>query len=282
VTGAGLSLDGVRVHRADRDILHIDRLSVAPQEFLAVLGRNGAGKSTLLRVCCGLLRPTTGQVRLDGRDPAGPGAPTVRRAIGYLPQSAEYNPDLPLTVEEVVRLGRAARRGLLRRFTREDREATRRWLDHVGLTPLRRRTFRTLSGGEQQKALLARAMVQRPSLLLLDEPGAHLDLDWRRRLTDLIERIYRETRLTVVMVSHDVGLIPACCTTVALMDDGRIAARGAPEEVLDARRLTELYGCPVHVWEHEGRHQAVAASDADRPHTGASRDEGEASEQWTI
>jgi iron complex transport system ATP-binding protein len=259
MAGSKLQLDGVRVHRSGRDVLALKHLDVPAGEFLAVLGRNGAGKSTLLQVCCGLTRPTSGTVRLDERDLIGRGAPAVRRAIGYLPQAAEYNADLPLTVEEVIRLGRTARRGLLRRFTRDDREATLNWLSHVGLAALRRRTFRTLSGGEQQKALLARAMVQEPSLLLLDEPGAFLDLDWRRRLTDLVDHIYRERPLTVVMVSHDVSLIPACCTRVALMADGRVVADGAPGEVLRERHLTELYGCPVRVWEREGRRHAVAS-----------------------
>ena len=262
--GAGLRLEGVSVRRGPRDILNIGVLSAPPGEFLAVIGRNGAGKTTLLHVCCGLLAPTRGRVLVNEEEARGMRLPRLRQRIGYLPQAADYNADLPLTVEEVVRLGRAARRGLLRRFNKEDHEVTQRWIDHLGLADFRRRTFRTLSGGEQQKVLLARAMAQEPALLLLDEPGAHLDIDWRRRLTETIESIYLETRVTVVMVSHDVALIPACCTRVALMDAGRLTACGRPDEVLDSATLSGLYGCPVDVWERHGVRYA-AAQGRDKP-----------------
>ena len=265
MNGAGLRLEGVRVRRARRDILNIELLEAPPGEFLAVIGRNGAGKTTLLNLCCGLLAPTRGRVFINGHELRGMQMPRLRQMIGYLPQAADYNADLPLTVEEVVRLGRAARRGLLRRFNTEDRAIAERWIEHLGLADFRRRTFRTLSGGEQQKVLLARAMAQEPALLLLDEPGAHLDIDWRRRLTDTIEGIYLETRVTVVMVSHDVALIPACCTRVALMDAGRLIASGPPDEALDPAALSALYRCPVDVWERHGVRYAAAQSRDKRP-----------------
>ena len=263
--GAELRLEGVRVHRARRDILNIELLEAPPGEFLAVIGRNGAGKTTLLNLCCGLLAPTRGRVLMNGHELRGMQMPRLRQMIGYLPQAADYNADLPLTVEEVVRLGRAARRGLLRRFNTEDRAIAERWIEHLGLADFRRRTFRTLSGGEQQKVLLARAMAQEPALLLLDEPGAHLDIDWRRRLTDTIESIYVDTRVTVMMVSHDVALIPACCTRVALMDAGRVIASGRPGDVLDPATLSALYRSPVDVWERHGVRYAAAQSRDKRP-----------------
>jgi len=262
MNGARLRLEAIRVHRAGRDLLDIDLLEVPPGEVLAVIGRNGAGKTTLLSVCCGLLRPTAGRVLINALTLRGPCAPRRRQVIGYLPQTADYNADLPLTVEEIVRLGRAARRGLLRRFTGADRDIAAWWIERLGLTELRRRTFRTLSGGEQQKALLARAMAQEPALLLLDEPGAHLDLDWRRRLTDTIESIYVETGVTILMVSHDVALIPPCCTRVALMDAGRVIQSGAPAHVLTQTNLSRLYRCPVKVWERNGVRHAAARGGA--------------------
>ncbi|MFW6107748.1 MAG: ABC transporter ATP-binding protein [bacterium] len=254
MSGARLLLEAVRVRRGRGTILDVDRLAVAAGEFVAVVGRNGAGKTTLLNVCCGLAGPGGGRVELDGR----PLSPRLRQQIGYLPQAAEYNAGLPLTVREVVRLGRAARRGLLRRFRRLDDQRTAEWLDRLGLGPLGGRTFRTLSGGEQQKALLARAMVQEPALLLLDEPGAYLDVDWRRRLTDTIEAIYLETGLTVLMVSHEVGLVPACCTRVVLMKAGRVVTSGPPDEALSPERLSALYGCRIEVREQAGRRHVVS------------------------
>jgi len=261
VRGAGLRIEDVRVRRARRDILDIGLMEAEPGEFLAVLGRNGAGKTTLLNLCCGLLAPTRGRVLLDGSELRGARTPRLRQMIGYLPQTADYNADLPLTVEEVVRLGRVARRGLLRRLNEEDRAITVRCIERLGLANMRLRTFRTLSGGEQQKVLLARAMAQQPQLLLLDEPGAHLDIDWRRRLTQTIEAIYLETRVTVVMVSHDVALIPGCCTRVALMDAGRPVVFGRPGDVLESPALSALYRCPIDVWERQGVRYAAARRD---------------------
>ncbi len=258
MSGAQLRLEKVVVRRSHRDLLHVERLDVEAGDFLAVIGRNGAGKTTLLNLCCGLLAPTRGRVLLDGVELRGRQRPRLCQRIGYLPQATDYNADLPLTVKEVVRIGRAARRGLLRRFTPEDEAIVDRWTALLGLADFRRRTFRTLSGGEQQKVLLARAMAQEPDLLLLDEPGAHLDIDWRRRLTDTIEDIYLQTGITVVMVSHDIALIPRCCTRVALMEGGRITATGPPDAVLTPATLSEMYGCPVDVWERHGVRYATA------------------------
>ncbi len=263
--GAHLRLEGVAVRRGRRDLLRIERLDVGAGDFLAIVGRNGAGKTTLLNLCCGLLAPTSGRVLVDGFELRGMRRTRLCQQIGYLPQATDYNADLPLTVGEVVRIGRAARRGLLRRFTPDDDAIADQWIKRLGLADLRRRTFRTLSGGEQQKVLLARAMVQEPNLLLLDEPGAHLDIDWRRRLTDTVEDIYRETQITVIMVSHDVALIPVRCTQVALMERGRLVAGGPPEAMLTPATLSEMYGCPVDVWERHGVRYAATYRRANTP-----------------
>ena len=257
-----LFLEGVRVSRGGRDILDVPALGVEPGECLGVVGVNGAGKTTLLRACAGLLRPTAGAVWLDGANLAAAGGWSLarhRRAIGYMAQAADYNAHLPLTVLEVVAMGRAGRAGLLRPLGRGDRLAVDAWVERLGLAPLARRTFATLSGGEQQKALLARAMAQEPGLLLLDEPGASLDLAWRSRLVALLEAVVRETGVTVVMVSHETGLLPSCCGRVALMRAGRVLRTGPPGETLTPEALAEVYGCPVEVAEVQGRRFAVAA-----------------------
>ncbi|MFW6108492.1 MAG: ABC transporter ATP-binding protein [bacterium] len=261
MSGARLELRGVEVRRGGRRILAVDALAVAPGKFLGVVGVNGAGKTTLLRVCGALLRPSAGQVSLDGVDVASalPWRRTAaRRAVGYVPQATDYNAHLPLTVEEVVGTGRDGRRGLLRRRTQEDRRLVQQWVQRLGLEALAGRTFRSLSGGEQQKALIARAMVQQPSLLLLDEPAANLDLDWKARIIRLLEELYRACHLTIVMVSHETGMLPASCGRVALMRAGRVLRAGPPEAVLTPAALAAVYGCPVTVAEVQGRRQAVA------------------------
>jgi len=262
LTPASVRLHGVAVVRGGRCVLDVSALEVAPGECLGVVGVNGAGKTTLLRLCAGLLRPTSGAVWVGDTNLAAAGSwrlTRLRAAIGYVPQATEYNGHLPLTVEEVVAMGRAGRAGLLRRLGPADREAVRAWSERLGLGPLAARTFPTLSGGEQQKVLLARAMAQEPGLLLLDEPGANLDLDWKARLVALLEEVVGATGVTVVMVSHETGLLPACCTRVALMRAGRILRLGPPGDVLTADALAETYGCPVEVAAVHGRRYAVAA-----------------------
>jgi len=262
LTPAAVCLREVTVVRAGRRILDIPALDVHQGECLGVVGVNGAGKTTLLRLCAGLLRPTSGAVWLNGASLAAIGAwglTRLRAAIGYLPQATDYNAHLPLTLEEVVAMGRAGCTGLLRRLGPADRECVRGWMERLGLAPLAGRTFPTLSGGEQQKVLLARAMVQEPGLLLLDEPGANLDLDWKARLVGLLEEVVGATGVTVVMVSHETGLLPACCTRVALMRAGRVLRLGRPAEVLTADALADVYGCPIEVAEVQGRRHAVAS-----------------------
>lgn len=256
-----LHLRGVHVRRGGRAILAVDELAVAAGEFLGIVGVNGAGKTTLLRVCGGLVRPSSGQVLLDGVDLATASAwqrTVLRRSVGYVPQATDYNAHLPLTVEEVVGMGRDGRRGLLRWRTAEDRRAVSQWMQRLGLDALAARTFRTLSGGEQQKVLIARAMVQEPTLLLLDEPAANLDLDWKARIIGLLSALYQSCGVTVVMVSHETGILPACCGRVALMRAGRVLRAGPPGDVLTPEALAAAYGCAVDVAEVCGRRHAVA------------------------
>jgi iron complex transport system ATP-binding protein len=258
-----------RRHRTrTRPILDIGHLRIEPNHFVGVVGRNGAGKSTLLHVLAGLIRPTAGLVRHDGTCITtldGWRLSRLRRYVGLVPQVTEYHADLPLTVREVVQMGCAAPAGLLRAVPADARARVGVWLDRLGLSSLDRRTFRSLSGGEQQKVLLARAMVPDPRLLLLDEPGANLDMDWKERLVECLEDVLRERPLTVVMVSHETHLLPAACDRVVLIEAGRVVRGGPPDETLTPQVLSALYGCPVQVVSVNGRRHAVAGPDTTSP-----------------
>jgi len=263
VNDVAISLDDVAVHRSGQEILRVERLVVPHRGFLGVVGPNGAGKTTLLAVCSGLLRPDRGEVTVLGRCVSA--LPSwrrteLRRRIAWVPQQSEYNAEVPLTVREVVSLGRVGPRGLLRPLTGEDRACADGWIDRLGLSALAARTFRSLSGGEQQKVLIARAMTQEPRILLLDEPGAGLDMDWKERVVRLLERLHAEHPITVIMVSHETGLLPACTTEVALMRDGRMLAVGARGDVLTPTHLAGVFGCPIEVVTRLGRTWAVAAA----------------------
>lgn len=244
MTGGSLMLSDVRLSRSQRAILQIDRLDIAPGAFVGIIGANGAGKTTLLKVCAGLVKPDRGAVRLDGGDLTRLGSwrkCALRRRIGYIPQSADYHAELPFTVREVVAMGRTSVRPLLTGLRREDYRLVDHWVDVLGLADRRRQTFRSLSDGEQQKALIARAMVQQPRILMLDEPCANLDFTWKYQISEVVEQLYRETGMTVLMVSHDTSVLPPVCRRVILLADGCLLGDGGVEEVLSPDGLRRAY-----------------------------------------
>jgi ABC-type cobalamin/Fe3+-siderophores transport system ATPase subunit len=252
MTGGSVSLSGVQVRRSGRMILGIDRLDIPSGAFVGIIGENGAGKTTLLHVCGGLIRATEGAVKLDGNDLTrlGPWRKSaLRKRIGYVPQSTQYNPELPFTTREVVAMGRTSVRPLMAPLGRADHAIVDRWIEVLGLSDRRRQTFRSLSGGEKQKVLIARAMAQEPRILMLDEPCANLDFHWRYQISEIVERLYHQTGITVLMVSHDTGALPPRCRRLILLQDGRILADGQAEDVLT---------CDVLCRAYRGRLEAVA------------------------
>jgi iron complex transport system ATP-binding protein len=260
MSGGLVNLSGVEVRRRGRLILSVERLEIGSGAFVGVLGTNGAGKTTLLKVCCGLIGPGRGEVRFDGVDLGslgGWGKSGLRRRIGYVPQSAEYNAELPFTLREVVAMGRASVRGLLGRLERGDYEVVDEWIERLGLAGRGKQTFRSLSGGEQQKGLIARAMVQEPEILMLDEPCSNLDFKWKYEITEIIDELYREAGITIVMVSHETSLLPAGCGRLVLLDEGRVVADGGVEEILGSAAFERAYGCRVEILHIGGRRYTV-------------------------
>ncbi len=224
-----LILSNICVKRAGRIILNIENLQIKAGDFVGIIGTNGAGKTTLLKFCCGLIKPNAGMIKFDGMDLANLSAwskTNLRKHIGYIPQQAEYNPDLPFTLREVVAMGRTSIKPLLQKLGKEDYEIVDGWIDKLGLSENRNQTFRSLSGGEQQKALIARAMAQKPRILMLDEPCSNLDFNWKYQITDIIEQLYNDMNITVLMVSHDTSLLPACCRRAVLLHKGNLIADG--------------------------------------------------------
>jgi iron complex transport system ATP-binding protein len=223
-------------------------LAVAPGELLAVLGPNGAGKTTLLKAMARLLRPTRGTVLLDGKDvwASGPGRTAV--AAAYVPQVLA--PDWPFTVREFVALGRAPHRGWWRPLTAGDYRVIDGALEHLGLAALRSRVVTDLSGGEWQRARLARALAQAPRVLLLDEPTAHLDPRFQYELLCAARGLARDEGLAVVLTTHDLNLIGPWVDRVALLAGGGIRAEGPPDAVLTAPLLAAAYGAPLAVAPH--------------------------------
>ncbi|NOX61825.1 MAG: ABC transporter ATP-binding protein [Chloroflexi bacterium] len=231
-----------------RAVLENVSLEVREGQILALVGVNGAGKTTLLRALARLLTPRSGTVLIHGRDAARLSAREAARQIGLTPQQSGAM--WPLTVEEVVALGRAAHRGWLLPLTARDRAVIERVLEQTDLLALRERAITTLSGGEKQRALIARALVQEPAILLLDEPTANLDLRYQDMILALAQRLAMEQGLAVVVSIHDLNLAARYAQRVALLAEKQVLAIGSPDEVFTEETLTRAYGAPIVVTRH--------------------------------
>lgn len=225
-------------------------LQIPAGEITAVLGPNGSGKTTLLRLLLGLLRPQQGQVLIAGCPQESYSRRHLSRLIGLVPQE-EHIP-FDFTILEYVLMGRAPYLGPLEMPGEEDCRAARAALDTAGLAHLQDRFLPTLSGGERQLATVARALAQKPRILLLDEPAAHLDLGNKSRLLDIMRALAAEG-VTQVLTTHDPNLAASVAGFAVLMRHGQILDAGPPEVVLTSEKLSATYGVPVQVFQVDGR-----------------------------
>lgn len=242
-----LKIENLSVDYGSRRVLHEVTLSVQSGEILALIGPNGAGKSTLIRAASGVI-PFSGQVRTNG-DPFRALTPIQRaRYIAVVPQAISLPP--AFTVWETVLMGRTPHLGFLGQASRADEELARRALERVRADELSERRVGELSGGESQRVLLARALCQSTPILLLDEPTAHLDLQYQVSLLELVRRLVREDNLAVLIALHDLNLAARYADRIALMVAGEIIALGPPRQVLTPELISHAYSLPVEVVEH--------------------------------
>ncbi len=245
-------------------------LTVAPGEFVAVIGPNGAGKSTLVKVLLGLLPLSGGEARILGRAPG-----EANQEIGYLPQRRSFDPGLRVRGIDVVRLGLDGDRWgvplpLVSRWSRRRKEEDERLAEVLGLvgaTGYARRPVGHVSGGEQQRLLIAQALVRRPALMLLDEPLDSLDLPNQASVAALISGICRDRGVTVLLVAHDVNPILSYLDRVVYIAGGGAVA-GTPHEVIRSDILSRLYGTPIEVLTtSDGRLVIVGQPEAPAHHS---------------
>ncbi len=264
-----IELSGAAAALGGRGIFRDVELHVGKGQFVAVLGPNGAGKSTLMRVILGLIRLEAGSVTVFGRPPA-----QARGAIGYLPQRRGFDPSTRIRGVDLVRLGLdGARWGIpvaLTSAARRRRKAESAQVDNaialVGATDYARRPIGEVSGGEQQRLLIAQALVRDPDLLILDEPLDGLDLPNQAAVAALLRRICTTQHVSVLLVAHDVNPLLPYLDQVIYMAGGR-ARSGPAEEVITSATLSDLYGAPIEVLPtRDGRLVVVGQPDAPHHH----------------
>ncbi len=235
-------------------------LDVPAGQWVGLIGPNGAGKTTLLRALAGLVR-YEGTVALHGRPATELTRRDWARALAVVPQEPVTPPWM--TVAEYVLLGRTPHLGQLARESRDDRAAATRTLVRLGLLEHRSRQLGTLSGGERQRVVVARALVQEASIVLLDEPTAALDVGHQQQALELLDTLRAESGLTLVAAMHDLTLAAQYAERMILLDGGRVAADGTPDEVLTEEALARHYSAHIRVVRVDDR-LAVVPSRANR------------------
>jgi zinc transport system ATP-binding protein len=218
---------------------HID-LTVERGEFLGLVGPNAGGKSTLLQLILGLLSPAAGRIRVLGQRPA-----QGRRSIGYVPQYARFARQFPIQVGQAVLLGRLGRTRSIGGYRARDREIARRAMEATEVLDLAGRQLDTLSGGQLQRVLLARALASEPQILILDEPTANIDMRVETDIFDLLKGLNAD--MTILLVSHDVAFITQYVTRVACLNRTLLCHQTAE---IDGDLIARLYGEPVRMIQH--------------------------------
>lgn len=252
-----VELEGVSVYYDSVMALDNINLTINEKEFMGIIGPNGGGKSTLLKVIGGLVKPGRGKVRVLGMPPCK----AVGR-IGYVPQHSNINKLFPINVQDAVLSGCLQKHRLfLHRYTRDDRQATEKILQQLEIQDLAERQIGTLSGGQMQRVLIARALVMNPEILLLDEPTASLDAQSRSAIYDILKDL--NDHITIIMVTHDMGVISSHVSQIACLNT-EMFYHGEPE--LNNTILDQVYGCPVDLIAHGVPHRVLHHHQEDHRH----------------
>jgi len=252
----------VVVSRGDHRVIHGASLRLDAGEAVALVGPNAAGKSTLVRALAGLLRPDAGVVALDGRPLGDWRRDALARTLSLV--SSDDEGAAALTVRDRVALGRYPHRGPFRPLTAEDEGAVERALQQTGIGALAGRRLVTLSAGERQLAALARGLAQEPRVLLLDEPGAHLDVGHQLQLFRVLDSV-RGCGVGVLAVVHDLQRAAAWADRMVLLESGRVAAEGAPSEVLAGPACARAFGVDVRGHAVPGSAHLLSSFEEPRP-----------------
>ena len=242
-----IDIKDVNLTLRGRLVLENINLTLHQGEFLGLIGPNGGGKTVLLKVILGLLAPDSGSIQIFGENPVN-----SRGLVSYVPQHARFDYDFPISVLDVVLMSRLGPKGINATYTPEDYAVAHAALAQVELDELSKRQIGKLSGGQLQRALIARAIAMEPKLLLLDEPTASLDSRIGRGIYALLDELSK--RMTIVLVSHDIGVISQHITSIACLNQ-RLHFHNSRE--LTPAMIEETYGCPVELIAHGHAHRVL-------------------------
>jgi zinc transport system ATP-binding protein len=235
-----VSYDNVRV-------LESVNLTVKDKDFLAIIGPNGGGKSTLLKVILGLTKPDKGSVTLLGGRPA-----KTRKDVGYVPQYHSSNLDFPVTVWDVVLMGRLSHKGPLQRYNDEDRNAALEALKTVGMLDFKDRQIGELSGGQKQRVFIARSLVTKPKLLILDEPSTGIDSRMQKEFYELLNKL--KSQIAIVMVTHDISAVSVYVDKIGCLNR---KFHYHDDKEISPHDLEVSYQCPVELIAHGVPHRVL-------------------------
>lgn len=229
----------------NRPLLFDINLSICKGDFIGIVGPNGAGKTTFLKAILGMVKPQQGKI-------------VYCKAIsfGYVPQRQVVDELFPLSVLDIVLMGRYKQIGLIKHPKKEDKDKALECLDHVGIKYLAHQSYREISGGQKQRALLARALASNPTILLLDEPTTDMDLASERGIIELVEKLQQDNKLTILIVSHLLHVVINSATKLAFVSYNKIKLQDK-FEALTQDNLSDLYGVPVSVGEINGKKFAL-------------------------
>jgi len=252
-------IDGkdINVRYEDFHALHDIMISVKAGELVGVIGPNGCGKSTLLRTMNGLLKMMSGELTVNGMDVKNVTLEEMAKICSNIP--TEFPPDFNLNVYEVVMLGRYPHRKSMWWESEEDESVTDNALKLFGVDHLRNRDMTQLSSGERQRTLIAKAYVQQPKIMLVDEPTAHLDIRYTLEVMQYFKDMIRNRNdMAIVIAAHDLNMVSKYCDRIIMMKEGKVMASGTPEEVVTEKNIREVYGVASDVITHDGNIVMIA------------------------
>ncbi len=231
-------------------VLNDINLTIEKNEFIGIIGPNGAGKSTILRIMAGILKKFNGSVRIIERDIKKIKQKELARIIGFVPQETHFQHNY--SVEDVISMGRYPYVEPFRHFKKDDIAAIEWAIEKSNLAQLRNRLVNSISSGERQIVVICRALVQKPQILLLDEPTSHLDIQHQVRIMDLLKDL-NQHGMTIVIVNHDLNLSSQFCKKLVLIHQGSIYKIGAPEMIINKKLIQDVYGVETEIIIHPER-----------------------------